>query len=374
MNIGFDIRTLAFRKGGISHYAYNLLKSLIHLDQENHYYLFNYTKSSHEWDTFRGNVREIVLRLPQRHGGKTFWEKMLVPFVTWKYDLDVWFSPDFFVPRFLNIPRMVAVHDLIFMNFYDSESKYAKTLRHKVAYAIRHAAKIIVTSHYTLGDLHKAFALDSGKVAVIHLAADERFHTIEKALVSTVLKRYEIDFPYLLFVGEISRRKNLSGLLTAFHLLKQDGKISGRKLVLVGKKTTDTDQIMQEVSELGISEDVLFTGYIPDEDLPFIYNGADVFVFPSLYEGFGIPPLEAMQCGTPVAASNATSIPEVVGDGALLFDPRDPSNMADKIDAIINAKVDVDDLKAKAKRQAQRFSWASTAKQTMEIFNGLVPE
>lgn len=99
-----------------------------------------------------------------------------------------------------------------------------------------------------------------------------------------------------------------------------------------------------------------------------------MFVFPSLYEGFGIPPLEAMRCGTPVVASNATSIPEVVGEGALLFDPKDPIDMADKIDAVIHARVDVDDLKAKAKRQAEKFSWTLTAKQTMEIFNGLAPE
>ncbi len=138
------------------------------------------------------------------------------------------------------------------------------------------------------------------------------------------MKRYGIDFPYLLFVGEISRRKNLSGLLKAFKILKADGKILRRRLVIVGKKTTETDHVMKEVTELGISGEVFFTGYIPDEDLPFIYNGADLFVFPSLYEGFGIPPLEAMRCGTPVVASNATSIPEVVGEGALLFDPKDP--------------------------------------------------
>lgn len=373
MNIGFDIRTLSFRKGGISHYACGLLKSLTRVDQRNRYFLFGYTKSGFEWDTFRGNVQEIVLRLPQRHGGRIFWEMVLVPFAARKWNLDIWFSPDFFVPKAIRVPRVVAIHDLIFMNFYDPGSRYSKDLQAKVAYAIKHAAKIVVTSHYTLGDLCKAFALDRGKVAVIHLAADERFHPIEKSLVPAVLKRYGIDFPYLLFVGEISRRKNLSGLLKAFKILKADGKILRRRLVIVGKKTTDTDQIVQEVSELGLSEDVLFTGYISDEDLPFIYNGADLFVFPSHYEGFGIPPLEAMQCGTPVVASNVTSIPEVVGEGALFFDPNDPADMADKIDAVIHARVDVDALKAKAWRQAEKFSWALTAKQTMEIFNDFRP-
>lgn len=374
MNIGIDIRTLSFRRGGISQYTSDLLKTLTRLDRANRYYLFNFAKSPHTWDSFEGNTREIILRLPQRSIGKGMWEIVLLPYAAWKYDLHVWFSPDFSVPRFLNIPKVVAIHDLIFMNFYDPKSRYSKKLQSSVARAIKHASKIVVTSHYTLGDLCNNFELSREKVAVIHLAADERFHTIEKTHVSTVLKRYGIDFPYLLFVGEISRRKNLSGLLKAFKILKADGKILRRRLVIVGKKTTETDHVMKEVTELGISGEVFFTGYIPDEDLPFIYNGADLFVFPSLYEGFGIPPLEAMRCGTPVVASNATSIPEVVGEGALLFDPKDPIDMADKIDAVIHARVDVDDLIAKAKRQAEKFSWTLTAKQTMEIFNGLAPE
>lgn len=373
MNIGIDIRTLSFRRGGISQYTYNLLKNMLRIDLANTYFLFNYNKSPYEWDNFRGNVKEIILRLPQRYGGRTYWEMVFPPFAAWKYDLDLWFSPDFSVPRFLKIPRVAAIHDLIFMNFYDPESRYSKKLQASVAYAMKHAAKIIVTSHYTLEDLRKLFPLDDAKVAVIPLAADDRFHPIEKHLVSIVLKRYSINFPYILFVGEISNRKNLLRLLTAFHLLKEDGRISGRKLLMVGKRTSDTVQILHEVSKLGISDDVFFTGYIPDEDLPFIYNGADVFVFPSLYEGFGIPPLEAMQCQIPVVASNATSIPEVVGEDALLFDPHEPADIAEKIDAVINAKIDINDLKAKAKRQVEKFSWAITAKQTMQIFNTFYP-
>ena len=166
MNIGFDIRTLSFRKGGISHYAYGLLKSLTRIDQRNRYLLFGYTRSGFEWDTFRGNVREIVLRLPQRHGGRALWERVLVPFAARRWNLDIWFSPDFFVPKFVRIPRVVAIHDLIFMNFYDPESRYSRDLRAKVGYAIKHAAKIVAISQYTLEDLCKGFALDRARAAV----------------------------------------------------------------------------------------------------------------------------------------------------------------------------------------------------------------
>lgn len=372
MNIGVDIRTLSFRKGGISQFTNSLLNALIRLDKVNRYYLFNFTKSPYEWDTFRGNVQEIILRLPQRLGFKRVWETILLPLAVSKYDLHLWFSPDFLVPRFLDIPCVVTIHDLIFMNFYDSKGKESLKLAAKVDYALQHAAKIIVTSHFTLEDLRKVFPIEEEKVSVIPLAADERFHPLnDKSLVSAVLERYGIDFPYILFVGETSQRKNIVGLLKAYRLLKAANSLCGQKLLIVGKRTSHTDRILQEISTLKLSDEVCFTGYIPDEDLPFIYNGADLFAFPSLYEGFGIPPLEAMKCQIPVVASNATSIPEVVGKGALLFDPHDPADMADKIDAVINAKVNVNDLKAEAKRQAEKFSWTLTAQQTMEIFNGL---
>ena len=170
------------------------------------------------------------------------------------------------------------------------------------------------------------------KVTVIPEAADERFHKIEdQSAVQRVLHRYGIGFDYILYVGEISDRKNIIRLLQAYHLLKEKDQLRQRRLVLVGKRTIDTEKIVSEMKRLGLESYVLFTGYVPDEDLPFLYNGASVFVFPSLYEGFGIPPLEAMQCQVPVVASSATSIPEVVGSGALLFNPYNVDDIAEKI-------------------------------------------
>jgi glycosyltransferase involved in cell wall biosynthesis len=144
-------------------------------------------------------------------------------------------------------------------------------------------------------------------------------------------------------------------------------------LLIVGKRTVDTGKIIKEVNSLGLSSDVAFTGYVPDEDLPFLYCGADIFVFPSLYEGFGIPPLEAMGCLTPVAASNATSIPDVVGDACILFDPLDVPDMAEKIDQVINNRINVVDLKKRAKITAEKFSWEKTARETLAVFKCLYP-
>jgi glycosyltransferase involved in cell wall biosynthesis len=172
-------------------------------------------------------------------------------------------------------------------------------------------------------------------------------------------------------VGEISERKNLVRLLNAYYLLHQRNKTGERKLILVGKKTSDTARILREVDDLGLESQVLFTGYVPDEDLPFIYNGADLFVFPSLYEGFGMPPLEAMRCRVPVVASSATSIPEVVGTGALLFDPYNVEDIADKLEQILDKKIDLGALLQAGLKQADQFSWEDSAKRTIALLEHL---
>ena len=371
MKIGVDIRTLSYRKGGISQYTYNLVKNIIRLDEKNEYFLFNYNKSQYEWDNFSENVNEVILRLPQRHNLVKVWENLLVPITTKKRGIDLWFSPDFTIPRCLNVPSVITIFDLIFKKYHDTkDNKQLQKLDKKVRFSIKHASKIIVISKFTLKEVQAEYEIESDKIYLTHLAADERFHKIhDLSILKKVLNRYGIHFKYILFVGEISERKNITRLIHAYNLLKMEGKTRGRKLLLVGKRTTDTNNILIEVNRLKLREYVLFTGYVPDEDLPFIYNGADMFVFPSLYEGFGIPPLEAMQCKIPVIASRLTSIPEIVGDGALLFDPCNIEDIADKTDLILNKKINIDELLGKASVQADKFSWEKTAKQTIAILN-----
>jgi glycosyltransferase involved in cell wall biosynthesis len=374
MKIGIDIRTLSFRKGGISQYTYSLLKSLVRIDLTNMYYLFNYNKSPYDWDTFRNNVREITLRLPQRYNLNAVWENILVPTAIKKFKIDLWFGPDFVIPRNLRIPSIVTVHDLLFKESFNSHSnKTLNRLSKKVNYSLRKAARVIVPSSFTRDVLQEEYNIGDSKIAIIPEAADERFHTIkDKTLLQSVLQRYGIRSPYILFAGETSRRKNLIRLLHAYHILKTQDKLGNRKLLIVGKRTIDTPRVIEAANRLNLSPDVVFTGYIADDDLPFLYNGSDIFVFPSLYEGFGIPPLEAMQCGTPVAASCLNAIREVVGEGALLFDPNDERDIADKVDQIINNKINVKELLRKGKNQAQKFSWKKAAVQTLAVFESLL--
>jgi glycosyltransferase involved in cell wall biosynthesis len=373
MNIGIDIRTLSFRRGGISQYTYNLLKNMLRIDSANTYYLFNYNKSPYEWDNFRGNVKEIILRLPQRYGLRMIWENILVPMALRKYGIDVWFSPDFYIPKLLRIKSVITVCDLIFERFHDIErNKAAAALSKKVEFSVRRAVQIIAISSFTRGQILERYRVAPSKVTVIPLAADERFHKInDQSALQRVLRRYGIDFDYILYVGEISHRKNIIRLLRAYHRLKEKDKLKQRKLVLVGKGTIDTEKIVSEMRRLNLESNVMFTGYVPDEDLPFLYNGACIFAFPSLYEGFGIPPLEAMRCQVPVVASSSTSIPEVVGTGALLFDPYNVEDIADKLEQVLDQKIDTGALLRTALKQADQFTWEDSARKTIALLENL---
>lgn len=373
MKIGIDIRTLSFRRGGISQYTYHLLKNILALDSDNTYYLFNYIRSPYDWDHFRGNAREILLRSPQRGLFKTVWENAIVPMAIRKFRIDLWFSPDFTLPRLLRTRSVITVHDLIFEEFHDiRKSKDAALLSKRVEDSVRRASKIIAISDFTRKKILNRYGVPAEKVILVPQAADKRFHRItDQTAIEGVLRRYGIDSKFLLFVGEISERKNLVRLLNAYYLLHQRNKTGDRKLILVGKKTSDTARILREVNDLSLESRVLFTGYVPDEDLPFIYNGADLFVFPSLYEGFGMPPLEAMRCQVPVVASSATSIPEVVGTGALLFDPYNVDDIAGKIEQVLDQKIDTGALLRAASKQADQFTWERSARKTIALFEKL---
>jgi glycosyltransferase involved in cell wall biosynthesis len=188
--------------------------------------------------------------------------------------------------------------------------------------------------------------------------------------VARVRDKYALPENYLLYVGSIEQRKNLDGTLNAYHVLREKG--IDHKLVIVGPAKWLYSDIMTTVDTLGIKDDIIFTGWVDQEDLPVLYTGADVFVFPSLYEGFGIPPLEAMSCGTPVVTSNVSSLPEVVGDAALTVDPRNTQSIADAIHLVIQDRDLHHRLSQQGLKRAERFTWEQTACDTLDIYRGVL--
>jgi glycosyltransferase involved in cell wall biosynthesis len=206
---------------------------------------------------------------------------------------------------------------------------------------------------------------------VVYWGLDRQFQPVaDRTQALAVLGTYNVAPPYLLYVGGIEHRKNLTGLLKAFSKVKKA--LPGYKLVIVGKKNWRYKRVFSLISKLGLDADVVFTGYVPDSHLPCFYSLAEVFVFPSLYEGFGFPPLEAMACGTPVITSNTSSLPEVCGDAPLYVNPLDTDSLASAIQSAVLDRDQREAIVARGLAHVTRFLWERTAQETMEVYKAVL--
>src|SRR5581483_5408615 len=227
---------------------------------------------------------------------------------------------------------------------------------------------VVAISENTKQDLMEHLKVPADRIHVTHLAAHEQYRPISDGdAIRSVLARYGIgDRPYILTLGTLEHRRNIHRLLEAFYLLKQEGRGFEHQLILAGARGEASEIIFETLARLKLEGDVTWLGHVRFADLPFLLNGADVFVYPSLYEGFGLPPLEAMACGTPVASSCASSLPEVVGDAGLLFDPEDVSDIARAIQSVLRSDELKRTLRQKGLTRAKQFTWKRTAELTIQ--------
>jgi glycosyltransferase involved in cell wall biosynthesis len=225
---------------------------------------------------------------------------------------------------------------------------------------------VITDSQVSKMDISRYLEVASSRISVIHLGVNASYQPVSHDPGGSIRSRYGLPDHYLLFLGSAGRRKNLAGLLNSYALLKKMGDVP--PLVVVGAKSHQKGAIIQTIEELNVAEHVIITGYVPGEDLPALYSGADLFVFPSLYEGFGLPPLEAMACGTPVVCSNAGSLPEVVGQAAIMVDPHDMVGLAEAMQRVL-ANPDLrHELREKGLARAQGFTWERCARETLAVY------
>ena len=268
-------------------------------------------------------------------------------------------------------PTVLTVHDLIFRHLPAHHKPLNRWyLNLTVPLYCRRATHVIAISEYTRHDLVAAYGLPPEKITVIHEAASPRFRPQPPDAVAAVRTRYGLPDRYLLFVGTIEPRKNLSRLLAAFESVRADGLSDG--LVIVGRRGWLYGDFFARLEQSPVRHAVLLPGYVPDEDLPAVYAGAQALVFPSLYEGFGLPVLEAMACGTPVVASDASSIPEVGGDAALYFDPRDVGAMVEAIRQLVREAGPREDMRTRGLARAAGFSWQVAASRTRAVYNAVL--
>ena len=363
MKVGIDIRELERGKvTGIGQYLNNFLKSCTKDKQDWEFILFGnqYTEICHD----ATNIKKIFI--PEF---LTFWwDQVQLPYNLKKEKIDVFLTPYFKAPLFCSCKLVLIINDLI--PLFSQKYKSLRNFINRVYFeglmkaATLKADKIIAISNYTKKDILQKFRLPEWKIEVVYLNVDENYRP-SKSNYDQLKYKYGISKQFILYFGNFNPHKNVSFLLKAYSGLPR--KIKNKfELVLGGKKDSHCIALEKRARQLEIENNVIFTGFIPEEDLPTIYSAASLFVFPSLYEGFGLPPLEAMACGTPVIVSNTTSLPEVVGDAGILVESNDTDKLSQAILSILfNTKLQVE-LRKKGLSRAKKFTLYRTSN---DIFN-----
>ena len=374
LRIGIDGRAIYKEIDGIGRYSLNLIRSLASIDSTNQYVIFK-NQDVAERLTPAENFREVAVRF--RH--LSLRSVAYLPLVMRGLDLDVFHAPFFVCPAWGIKNVIVTVHDLMaltFPGFFGGRSNVqekAAQLYHRVfvPLSIRKARKIIAVSESTKEALIDHLHVKSEKISVIYEGVDACF---KKAYTGEALEAFRVrkGLPrkYLLYVGNMKPYKNVGLIVSALAILKKKGRLK-HKLVMAGRKDRFFPSVYREVEDNQLLDEVIFLDYVSDEELPLLFKNAGMFVFPSASEGFGLPPLEAMSLGVPTIVSNTSSLPEVVGDGALLIDPKDPQNLASGVWKVSEDQVFRRQLADKGIKRSRAFAWETTARETLRLYSDM---
>ena len=352
----------SYRSAGISWYIQNLLRHLPEADPALGYTVFVGEKR------YPG-VPGLELRLSRmpthRPPARIFWEQALQPWALRREGVDLLHGMALVGPLVTRCPFVVTIHDLSFVrypqNFHGLKRRYLQAF---TRLSVRRARRVIAISENTKRDIVRTYGLEPTKVDMIHYGLDRIFQPLSEEVIGRFRSEKGLPDRFVLFVGTLEPRKNVARLIEAYARLPKDRPA----LILVGGKGWLYDEIFDRVQSLGLDGEVLFAGYAPAKQLPYWYNAADLFVYPSLYEGFGLPPLESMACGTPVVTSSVSSLPEVVGRAGCLVDPEDTEALASTMLRLLRDPDERADMSEAGLAQAQIFSWRAAAKQTVETY------
>ena len=374
MRIGIDTHAAEEDGTGNGRYVRGLVRALSTLDGDEEYVLYAIDPRHPFYATLAPGTRLVVrrvwpppavLRIP-----------LALALASVRDRLDV-LHVQYVGPPWHRGARVVTLHDLAFLHVRESFPRGQRwRLRWLVPANARRAAAVIAGSDFSRRDIRATYGISDDRIAVIPDAPDPRFRPVrDGAALEALRRRLGIRERYVLSVGRLNARKNLVGLVRAFERIRPrlEGPV---QLVIAGRRDFGTDQLDRTIATSDCRADVVRVGYVRDDDLPALYSGAAVFAFPSLVEGFGLPPLEAMACGTPVVCSSAASLPEVVGGAAILVPPGSVEELADALWGVLAEPALRASLAARGLEQAARFSWEATARQTLEVYRrvGARPE
>ncbi len=379
MKIGVEASVLLRKqKTGVDYYTLNILKELVSQMPRDQFYLTYIsfiTKRAADLGVNGPNVSQKKLNIiPGR-----IYHLMMRKLVGIPFDFLAMFRPDiFFFPNFIRWPlawtkkSVIVVYDLSFLNAsqYATES-FRKYMSRIVPKSVQQTTHVVAISENTKREIIKEYGTDPSKITVIYPAVDhDFFKPANNEAVIAVKKGYNIGRPYILSVGTQEPRKNLIGLLKAYSMLNKKI-LANYTLVLTGGKGWLDGEITTLYESLSKDHSIIRTGYVDEADMPALYSGASVFAYPTFYEGFGMPPLEAMACGTPVITANNTSLPEVVGDAGLLVDANDTAGMTEALTRVLNDKKLAQKMSKAGLERAKKFVWSNEASKLVKIFEQL---
>ncbi len=364
MRIGIDARKL--HDFGIGTYIRNLLRQLARLDRETEFVVFCRPDDREALTSLGENFRPV----PERSANYSVAEQLSIPLALRREGITLFHAPHYVLPPLVRCRSVVTIHDCIHLMFpqYLPSRLALQYARTSIALAARRAARVMTVSESSKRDILRFVDVKPEKIDVIYNAYDERF-TIEprEEDVVRVRERYQLHDEFVLYAGNVKPHKNLERLIDAFDLVRKRG-LDHLKLVMIGDDISKYTALRRAVHQHQLHKYVRFLGYLPEETLAVMYRLAGVFVFPSLYEGFGLPPLEAMASGTPVVTSNVSSLPEVAGDAALLVDPYDPHAIADGIYRVLTDEALGRELRRKGLARARQFSWEQSVRRVRDIY------
>jgi glycosyltransferase involved in cell wall biosynthesis len=372
MKLILDIGPLLIKSVGIRYYTINLVRNILKLNVGGEVLLFPFltekTKKPFEGLNYKGFVineqyQKWLFAILSSLGGGTFVSKLFLN------DWDLFWTPGTF-PLPIRTGVVGTIYDLttiIFPQFH--KKKMVKHQEKMFNYLKKNASLIIAISENTKSDIIKYLRIPEDKIRTIYCGVGDEFRKIEDSRhLKNKLKGIGVDYPYLFYLGTLEPRKNVERLIEAFIRLKKEKRIN-EKLVVSGMQGWGYQHVFNKVASSNIGKEIVFTGFVPNEFLPFLFNGASAFIYPSLYEGFGLPVLEAMACGVPVVTTNVSSLPEVAGDAAVLLNPYSVDELADGIWRILSNEDLRDGCIKKGIERARSFTWERCAIETLKVFS-----
>jgi len=364
VRIGIDARKL--HDFGIGTYIRNLLRHFARLDHDTEFVLLSRPGDAEPLAALGPNFRPVAETAPNY----SVREQLRVPMALRRERVELFHAPHYVLPALVPCRSVVTIHDCIHLMFPQYLPNrlafgYART---SIEVAARRATRVLTVSETSKRDILRFVDLPPDKIDVIPNAFDERF-SVKPAEdeVNRVRERYQLQSSFILYVGNVKPHKNLERLIDAFHLLRKKG-LDDITLVLIGDDISKYASLRRAVHRHQLHKHVRFLGYMPEQTLAIMYRLASLFVFPSLYEGFGLPPLEAMASGTPVVTSNVSSLPEVTADAAVLVDPYDPAAIADGMARVLTNRELQESMRARGLARAGQFSWEASTRRVLEVY------